>query len=128
LKKFDQIRAVILDWAGTAVDFGSLAPVAALRRVFEDAGVPISAAEARAEMGMLKKDQIRCICAGERVRRAWMERHGAAPAERDVETIFADFLPRQSQILAEYSEPIAGRGDARSGAAGLFAGRQRDAG
>ena len=56
------LKAVILDWAGTTVDFGSLAPVAALQRVFAANGVPVTAAEVREHMGMLKKDQIRAIC------------------------------------------------------------------
>lgn len=106
--KRDYLKAVILDWAGTAVDFGSLAPVAALQRVFSAACVPISAAEAREHMGVLKKDQIRFICAGERVARAWESRHGQPPAESDVERLFHEFLPLQSGILAEYSTPIAG--------------------
>lgn len=105
---FVGIKAVILDWAGTTVDFGSLAPVAALEGAFRESGVPITAEEARAQMGVLKKDQIRFICAGERVRREWTLRHGQPPSESDVERIFGDFLPRQSEILAEYSAPIPG--------------------
>jgi phosphonoacetaldehyde hydrolase len=102
------IKALILDWAGTAVDFGSLAPVAALQRVFAANGVPITAAEAREHMGVLKKDQIRFICAGERVANAWTSEHGKPPAETDVERIFSEFLPRQTEILVEYSAPIPG--------------------
>jgi phosphonoacetaldehyde hydrolase len=105
---FACIKAVILDWAGTTVDFGSLAPVAALQLAFRSSGVPITAAEARAQMGVLKKDQIRFICANERVRTEWSSRHGQPPSEADVERIFSEFLPRQSEILAEYSEPIPG--------------------
>jgi phosphonoacetaldehyde hydrolase len=99
---------VILDWAGTTVDFGSLAPVAALQRVFEAGGVPVTAAEVREHMGTLKKDQIRSICAGARVAAEWSARHGNLPAEADVERLFAEFLPRQSEILAEFSAPIPG--------------------
>ena len=106
--KFANIQAVILDWAGTTVDFGSLAPVAALQRAFEAAGVPITCAETREQMGVLKKDQIRFICAGDRVRAEWTLRHGQPPTEADVERIFADFLPKQSEILAQYSQPIPG--------------------
>lgn len=106
--KFANIRAVILDWAGTTVDFGSLAPVAALQRAFEASGVPITAPEARRHMGTLKKDQIRYICAGERVRAEWTRQRGQPPSESDVERLFEDFLPKQSEILAEYSAPIPG--------------------
>jgi phosphonoacetaldehyde hydrolase len=106
--KFACIKAVILDWAGTTVDFGSLAPVAALQRAFESTGVPITTDEARAQMGVLKKDQIRFICAGERVRSEWTRLHGEPPSEDDIERLFGEFLPKQSEILAEYSAPIPG--------------------
>jgi len=106
--KFGCIQAVILDWAGTTVDFGSLAPVAALRGAFEAAGVSITAGEARAQMGVLKKDKIRFILQGERVRTEWTNLHGQPPSENDVERLFSDFLPKQSEILAEYSSPIPG--------------------
>ena len=33
------IKAIVLDWAGTTVDFGSIAPVAAFRRAFEAYGL-----------------------------------------------------------------------------------------
>jgi len=106
--KYQCISAVILDWAGTAVDFGSLAPVAALQRAFEANGVAIAPAEAREHMGVLKKDQIRSICAGPRVSEEWSRRHGHPPAETDVERLFGEFLPRQAEILAEFSAPIPG--------------------
>jgi phosphonoacetaldehyde hydrolase len=105
---FQYLQAVILDWAGTTVDFGSLAPVAALQRVFETSGVPVTAAEVREHMGTLKKDQIRSICAGARVATAWAARYGHRPGEADVERLFAEFLPQQSDILAEFSAPIPG--------------------
>ncbi len=77
-----------------------------MQRVFEANGVPITTAEARADMGVLKKDQIRAICCGERVAKAWAAQYGQAPGEPDVERIFSEFLPRQTQILAEFSTPI----------------------
>jgi phosphonoacetaldehyde hydrolase len=106
--KFTCIQAVILDWAGTTVDFGSLAPVGALQRAFHDAGVDIVPAEAREHMGVLKKDQIRFICKGVRVQAEWTSRFGQPPSERDVERIFEDFLPKQAETIAEYSVPIPG--------------------
>ena len=105
---FNHIKAVVLDWAGTTVDHGSLAPVAALQRVFQANEVEISSAEARKDMGVLKKDQIRFILAGERVKLAWTAEHGRQPAEADVERLFDDFIPQQAGILAEFSAPIPG--------------------
>jgi phosphonoacetaldehyde hydrolase len=106
--KFKHLKAVILDWAGTAVDHGSLAPVAALQHVFAQNGVAITAAEARKDMGVLKKDQIRFILAGDRVAGQWAAVRGHPPSEEDVVRLFTDFLPQQSEILAQYSDPIDG--------------------
>lgn len=53
--------AVILDWAGTTIDHGCLAPVAALRRVLRDYGIEISSEEARLGMGLPKKKHLRVI-------------------------------------------------------------------
>ncbi|HTB16206.1 MAG TPA: phosphonoacetaldehyde hydrolase [Bryobacteraceae bacterium] len=106
--KFDFLKAVILDWAGTAVDYGSLAPVAALQRVFAANGIEITAAEARKDMGVLKKDQIRFIFSGDRVSSEWTRLHGRAPSEDDVVRLFIEFLPRQAEILTQFSNPIDG--------------------
>ena len=43
----EAIKAVVLDWAGTVIDHGCRAPVVALLRVFQDAGVAVTEAEAR---------------------------------------------------------------------------------
>jgi phosphonoacetaldehyde hydrolase len=105
---FSHVKAVILDWAGTTVDHGSLAPVAALQRVFAENGVAITTAEARKDMGVLKKDQIRFILAGDRVKWEWARVHGLPPNEENVERLFLDFLPKQAEILTAFGQPIDG--------------------
>jgi len=103
-----KLQAVILDWAGTIVDHGSLAPVRVLQELFESHDVPITQGEARLDMGLLKKDHIRAILSGPRVISAWTERHAKPPSEADVEKLFADFIPRQLDCLANYSELLPG--------------------
>ncbi len=57
------IRAVIFDWAGTGVDCGSLAPVAAFSSTFSDFGLTLSKEEIRAYMGLEKKNMcVVCLC------------------------------------------------------------------
>jgi len=102
------LRCVIFDWAGTLVDFGCLAPVAAFRGVFENAGVPISVAEARAPMGAHKREHIELICAMPEVRRRWAKAHGAPPNDDDVARMFDDFIPTQEACLSDYSQLIPG--------------------
>jgi phosphonoacetaldehyde hydrolase len=107
-----KLRAVILDWAGTVVDYGSRAPVAALQSVFTPAGVPITIAEARESMGIAKKAHIRAILKIERVQTAWISKYGAGPSEADVDKLYDVFIPNQIQVLGDYSGLIPGVADA----------------
>lgn len=64
MKKFSTlIPAVVLDWAGTMIDHGCLAPVVALQTVLARHGLSVSEAEARVGMGMAKKDHLRALLA-----------------------------------------------------------------
>ena len=102
------IRCVILDWAGTTMDFGCMAPAVVFQKVFDKAGVPISIEEARIPMGAHKKVHIGLICEIPSVRRRWMEKHGSEPTAEDVDRMFADFVPMQEACLSEYSRLIPG--------------------
>lgn len=102
-----KLRAAILDWAGTTVDFGSLAPVRTLERVFAQAGVALTDSEIRQAMGLPKKEHIREILSGPRVREEWTRIHGD-PREGDVERLYHDFVPLQFSCLLEYSAVIPG--------------------
>jgi len=105
------LRAVILDWAGTTVDFGSFAPTGVFLKIFEQAGVPISIAQARAPMGLMKKDHIAAIAADAQVAAAWRQTHGRACGPDDIDMMFAHFVALQMACLVEYAEPIAGAAD-----------------
>jgi phosphonoacetaldehyde hydrolase len=102
------VQAVILDWAGTTMDFGCIAPAVVFARVFERQGVPISMEEARAPMGAYKRAHIEKITQMDGVRRRWQETHDRLPDERDVDAMFADFVPLQLECLSTYSELIPG--------------------
>ena len=107
-----RLRAVVLDWAGTIVDFGSRAPVAALEGVFAAAGVPATVAELRESMGLAKKAHIRSILEIPRVREAWALQHGSPPSEAAVEQLYAQFIPSQIRVLANHSQLIPGVAEA----------------
>lgn len=83
------LKAVIFDWAGTMIDFGSRAPVIALCRLFEEQGVPILEAEAREDMGRAKRDHIGALLAKPRIAQAWAAARGAPPSEADGDALFA---------------------------------------
>lgn len=106
------IEAVIMDWAGTTVDFGSLAPIRAFQSLFRNEGIPISEPEARGPMGTEKREHIRQLCAHPRIREAWIELKGAAPSEADIDRMYDDFVPLQIDSIANTACLIPGMTDA----------------
>ena len=102
------LKAVILDWAGTTVDFGCFAPAVAFVEAFKRAGVELTVAEAREPMGAAKRDHIAAILAMPRVADAWREKRGASSTEADIDTLYADFIPLQLGVIRDYAGLIPG--------------------
>ena len=46
-----KVKALILDWAGTMIDYGSFSPVNVFLSIFSKKGVEITEEEARKPMG-----------------------------------------------------------------------------
>lgn len=103
-----KIQAVLLDWAGTTMDYGCMAPAVVFVEVFKRMGVPITMDEARAPMGAHKRVHIQRITELDSVRKRWQEKHGRLPTEKDVDQMFEDFVPLQVKCLSDYSEMIPG--------------------
>jgi len=103
-----KIQAVLLDWAGTTMDYGCMAPAVVFVEVYKRQGVPITMEEARAPMGAHKRVHIEKIGQLDSVRRRWEEAHGRLPTDDDVSRMFADFVPLQLACLSDYSELIPG--------------------
>lgn len=102
------VRAVVLDWAGTAVDYGCMGPVAVFIEVFKRHGVSVTTAEARGPMGLMKKDHVRRMCQMESVAARWQTVHGQRPDEQDVEAMYADVEPLLIASVARHADPIPG--------------------
>lgn len=102
------VKAVVLDWAGTAVDYGSFAPTAVFLRLFASWGITITAEDARSGMGLMKKDHLRTILARPAVDQAWKAKHGAPASAADIDALFTNFVPMQLSVLKEYATPIPG--------------------
>jgi phosphonoacetaldehyde hydrolase len=102
------LRAVLLDWAGTTLDYGCFAPAVVFMQVYQRKGVEISIEEARAPMGAHKRVHIARISQDENVARRWESVHGRKPEECDIEEMFRDFIPLQLACLADYADLIPG--------------------
>lgn len=101
------LQAVIFDWAGTVLDYGSRAPVLAVMKAFERCDVPISLAQARAPMGKAKREHIQAILQMPEVAECWQQVHGS-PGDAAVDRVFEQFLPLQKEILPECATLIPG--------------------
>lgn len=102
------LAAVVFDWAGTVLDFGSLAPMGAFVWLFKRHGVPITIDEARVPMGLPKWDHIRALGRQPRIAAAWLDRKGRPFDDRDVDALYEEFTPMNAAAVREHAELIPG--------------------
>ena len=102
------VQAVIFDWAGTMVDFGCKAPVHALRDVFAGEGVPITEAEARADMGKAKYDHVTALLTAPEIAARWTAHFGTAPGRGDIDRVYALVEPAMVAAAKRAAELIPG--------------------
>ncbi|MGF0237247.1 phosphonoacetaldehyde hydrolase [Rhodococcus sp. IEGM1300] len=104
----DQLQAVVLDWAGTVVDFGSFAPTQIFVEAFAEFGVAVSLEEARGPMGMGKWDHIRTLCNEPQIADRYHAAFGRLPTDDDVTALYERFMPLQIEKIALHSALIPG--------------------
>lgn len=102
------LKAILFDWAGTTVDYGSRCPTTVFVEIFRQRGVEITVEEARGPMGRAKHEHIALIAALPRVAQLWTARHGNPATDADVLSMYHDFLPLQKEILQQGSSVIPG--------------------
>lgn len=102
------LKAIVFDWAGTTIDFGSCAPASVFLEIFRQRGVPITAAQAREPMGRAKRDHIATIGQMPEVDAAWKAKYGQSIQSTDIDAMYADFLPLQMRTLGQHSVLIDG--------------------
>jgi phosphonoacetaldehyde hydrolase len=102
------VKAVVLDWAGTMIDFGCMAPVRALVDVFREEGVSLSVEDARRDMGKAKLDHLRAILAHPGVHQRWIAEKGTAPTEPDIDRIYGRLVPAMKEAATKTAVLIPG--------------------
>ena len=103
-----RIECIIMDWAGSAVDYGCFAPVAAFLKAFNEIGINITMAQARRPMGMAKIDHIRELFKMDRVGEEFEKLYHRPWNEQDVIDMNAKFEEYLFASLANYTDPIPG--------------------
>ena len=90
-----KLAAVIFDWAGTVVDFGSLAPMGVFVEAFQRFGVTISIEEARLPMGLPKRAHVAALMTMPRVSEAWAAAQGSPPGEAEIDALYEVLLGQE---------------------------------
>ncbi len=104
-----QPEAVIFDWAGTIVDFGSFAPTQIFVDAFKAAyDFDISLEEARRPMGLGKWQHIEALGLDPDVGPRWRARFGRPMEEADVRHLYDTFIPLQVERVGVHSALIPG--------------------
>jgi len=107
-KSRNTLQAVVLDWAGTAVDYGCLGPVRVIMAAFQRFGISIRASDVRQFMGLMKKEHIRRICELPAVSARWKEKYGWKPGTMDIENIYLETTNLMFTWLPDHAKPIPG--------------------
>ncbi|WP_244148974.1 phosphonoacetaldehyde hydrolase [Desulfonatronum thioautotrophicum] len=102
------VRAVVLDWSGTAVDYGCLGPTVAFQEAFAAFDVAVDIQEVREFMGLKKIDHLRALTRHEAVTARWRQVHGRNPDESDVQAVYARTESVMLDRIADFAEPIPG--------------------
>ncbi|MCL2284456.1 MAG: phosphonoacetaldehyde hydrolase [Fibromonadales bacterium] len=94
----NNINAIILDWAGTTVDYGCFAPVSAFIAAFDSFGVKVGIKETRAPMGLAKRKHIEVM----------FQNMGLQYTQADVDEIYKRFEPALFEVLSAHADPLPG--------------------
>ncbi|MBB4101876.1 phosphonoacetaldehyde hydrolase [Allorhizobium borbori] len=103
-----RFKAVVFDWAGTIIDFGSFAPMGAFVETFAKFGVETSIADARKPMGLPKRAHIAAMLAEPDIAARWQAAQGSAPDEAAIDAVYALFVPLNEEVVTNYCTLIPG--------------------
>ncbi len=103
-----RITGVILDWAGTAIDFGSFAPVIPFIDSFKQHGIDISLQECRIPMGLKKIDHVKYLLNSPNIKEQFFNKYHRYSNETDITNIYRSFNESIFYTLKDHAEPIDG--------------------
>lgn len=106
-----KLTAVVFDWAGTILDFGSCAPMGAFVALFAKFDIALTVDEARGPMGVAKWDHIKALGTLPGIAAQWERRYGKPFAKADVDHLYDVFTPMNAAVVADFADFIPGAVD-----------------
>jgi phosphonoacetaldehyde hydrolase len=103
-----RVRAVILDWAGTAIDFGCFGSIQPFIDTFNQNWVETSSEQIREYAGLSCWDHLLALLQTEPVSAKWLEVYGSPPSEHDLERLHRSIERMVSSDLIHYSDLVPG--------------------
>jgi len=105
------IEAIVLDWAGTTVDYGSRAPIIAFKNAFAHFGIDLSEETIRQDVGLDKLTHVRQILQIPEIANSWETRQPTIPLTKATAEIYAQFQIEINKVLAETAQLKPGMTD-----------------
>ncbi len=102
------VQLVIFDWTGTTIDYGCYAPALAMIETFKQNGIDITMADARAAMGLNKRDHLQALTQTETVVEQWHALYERSIEEHDIDAMYAIFRSVLLESLADHATLIPG--------------------
>jgi phosphonoacetaldehyde hydrolase len=100
------LKAIIFDWAGTVVDFGSLCPIGAFQAAFSAKGITVQAGDIHRFMGIHKLDHIKAVLALPGIAASWLELHGKNSGAADVGALYELAEQKMLETVAKSAIPV----------------------
>jgi phosphonoacetaldehyde hydrolase len=98
-----KLKAIIFDWAGTVVDFGSLCPARAIQSAFSSKRIDITAQDIHRFMGIRKREHVQTLLSLPHVTAQWRMVHGCEPNSEDVQSLYEESERRMVETVASFA-------------------------
>jgi phosphonoacetaldehyde hydrolase len=92
------IKGIVLDWAGTTVDYGSRAPIIAFAKAFADQGIYLDEQVIRKDIGLSKQEHVKKIFQDQAIQHQWQAKHGEFQEQVAIDQVYTDF----KQLISDY--------------------------
>lgn len=98
-----KLKAIIFDWAGTVVDFGSLCPARAIQSAFAARNIDITAQDIHRFMGIRKREHVQVLLSLPHVAAHWRTVHGREPDSRDIDALYEESKRQMIESVADFA-------------------------